>query len=333
MTKAYIIGTGAYLPERVVSNEEIAPLLGLDPAQIFKSSGIRCRRWAQAGTKTSELAAEALGRALANACADASEIDYLVFGTTTPDRFIPGTAATLQKLAGLRAVPALDIRSGCCSFLYAVQLAAALIGSEVARKVAICFAEIQSRWLDLSPQSGTISMLFGDGASAAIVSASVQKDALEVVDVLLGTDGSYADDLGIRSPGTEFGTFSTEHTHQHFQPRMKGQSVLLQANRKMPEACRKLLERNSLHVSDVAWMVPHQANENLLQQIARSLRLSFDRVVSVLSDYGNTSSASMGIALDSLRATCGLKAGEVLLMPAFGAGYTWGAAICRAVGA
>jgi 3-oxoacyl-[acyl-carrier-protein] synthase-3 len=362
--KALVTGTGIYVPERIVSNEEIAERLGLTPEQIFKSSGIHRRRWADAGTRTSQLAAHALRNALEDARLEANDVDYLILGTMTPDRFIPGSSPSVQNQLGLRQIPCLDIRATCCNALYGMQLARALVQSRAARHVAICLAEIQSAWLDLSPASGTISMLFGDGASALIVSAedSLDEDedkderrALEILDVLLATDGAYVDDLGIRCPGTEFGVSSArgveaasagasvteaseteanikEASAGDTYARMVGQSVILQASRKMVTACNALLARNNLAVEDVQWVVPHQANANLLAQVGRALRFppEWNGLISVLEDFGNTSSASLGLALDSLRRSGRIGEGDYLLLPAFGAGFTWGAGLCRA---
>jgi 3-oxoacyl-[acyl-carrier-protein] synthase-3 len=339
---AFIIGSGTCLPEVVVTNEEIAPRLDLQLEQIFKSSGIRRRRWVDDGVTTSTLAAAALQRALDDASLSPDGIDYLIFGTMTPDRFIPGSAPSVQHALGLREIPALDIRAACGNALYALQLARALINSNSAHNVAICLAEVQSPFLDLSPQSATLSMLFGDGASALIVSdrSEIANEGeaprLEVVDVFLATNGQYVDDLGIRCPGTEFGN-SRSHSPIDFAPdylpRMNGQSVILQASRRMVAASHTVLERNQLGAKDIRWVVPHQANANLLAQVARGLNLSDHdcEVISVLEEFGNTSSASMGIALDVLRQSNRIESGDYVLLPAFGAGFTWGAALCRAV--
>jgi 3-oxoacyl-[acyl-carrier-protein] synthase-3 len=178
-------------------------------------------------------------------------------------------------------------------------------------------------------------MLFGDGASALIVSGEKKAGALEILDIHLATDGTYVDDLGIRRPGTEFGTTCSPEqsdNQEDYSARMVGQSVILQASRKIVAACQTILERNHLQATDVRWMVPHQANANLLAQVARGLRFpaADGGVISVLEDYGNTSSASMGIALDTLRRSGRIEPGERILLPAFGAGFTWGAGLCIA---
>ena len=334
--KAYIVGTGMSVPDGVVTNEEIAESLGLEAAQIFKSSGIRRRRWAEAGMTTSSLGSAALGLALEDARLEKRDVDYLLFGTMTPDRFIPGSAPSVQKSLGLGEIPCLDIRGTCCNALYGLQLARALVASGTARNVAICLAEIQSAWLDISPASGTTSMLFGDGASALIVSGEHVDGSLEIIDIMLATDGSFVDDLGIRSPGTEFRTTraceSNAEQAVDFNPRMVGQSVIINASRKITAACQSVLKRHDLTPDGVRWMVPHQANANLLAHVARGLRFPTEGggVVTVLEDYGNTSSASMGMALDTLRRSGRIEAGDYLLLPAFGAGFTWGAGLCRA---
>jgi 3-oxoacyl-[acyl-carrier-protein] synthase-3 len=322
-----------YVPDRVVTNEEISEMLSLEPERIFKSSGIRRRHWVEAGTPTSDLAASALREAISGARIAADEIDYLLLGTMTPDRFIPGTAPQVQRTSELGRIPCLDIRAACCNALYGLQVAKSLVTSGAARIAALCLAEVQSAWLDLSPEGANTSMLFGDGASALIVSGERQDDSLEIVDILLATDGAYVDDLGIRSPGSEFAARpSANTTASDDKPRMNGQTVIRHAGRNIVEACNALLARNSLSIENVRWLVPHQANGNLLRQIARDLNLptDIDRVVSVIEEYANTSSASMGIALDTLRRSRRIMSGDYLLLPAFGAGFTWGAALCRA---
>jgi 3-oxoacyl-[acyl-carrier-protein] synthase III len=346
-TNAFITGSGSFLPENVITNEALTDTLGLEPERIFKSSGIRSRRWANDESATSSLAIAALAAALKDAGIAAAAVDYLLCGTMTPDRFVPGSAAAIQKGAGLGEIPCLDIRAACCNALYALQLASALVSSGVARHVAICLAEIQSRYLDLTPEAATTSMLFGDGAAAVIVSAEPRAGAIEILDVCLATDGSYIDDLGVRSPGTgcgrgvpPVGVFRDDQrgtgvppvdsARSNFFPRMNGQSVILQASRRMVAAGRGVLERNRIAAGDVRWIVPHQANANLLAQVARGLGANNAEVISVIEEFGNTSSASMGIALDTLRRSQKIERGDYLLLPAFAAGFTWGAALCQA---
>lgn len=332
---AFIIGTGSHVPDKIVTNEEIAEALDLSPEQIFRSSGIRRRRWAASGTTTSGMAASALTLALADAGCAPGDVDYLLMGTMTPDRYIPGSAPSVQRRAGLGEIPSLDLRAACCNMLYGLQMARALVVSGAARTVALCLAEIQSVWLDLSPASKHLSMLFGDGAAALIISSEQRPAAIEILDVAVATDGAYVDDLGIRRPGTEFGndlTTALAVEGGDYKAQMNGQSVILQATRRLLAICQEVLRRNQMTINDVGWIVPHQANANLLAQLARNLRFSTERerVVSLLEDYGNTSSASMGMAIDKLRRSGRLQPGDFILLPAFAAGFTWGAGLCRA---
>jgi 3-oxoacyl-[acyl-carrier-protein] synthase-3 len=321
-SRVYVVGSGSNLPARQVGNAELGLRLGLSPEQIEKSSGICSRRWAEEGETTSGLGAAALELAMRDAGVGASQVDYLIFGTMTPDVQIPGTAPAVQNLLRLGAIPCLDIRAACCNALYGLQIGSALIGSGVASCVALCLAEVQSAWLNLTPEDGTLSMLFGDGASALILSAQPRPGALEVLDVVLATDGQYADDLGVRVPGTRFGNGPGDRW-----PRMNGRTIILHASRKMTAACQELLGRNRLQSSDIHWLVPHQANLNLMKGLARALGLSADSLVSIIETTGNTSSASMGLALDHLRRSGRLQAGERVLLPAFAAGFTWGAGL------
>lgn len=333
--EAFIIGSGVQLPERVITNEEIAPTLGLEPDYIFKFSGIRRRRWVEPGVTTSSLASGALRQALDDACIRVEDVDYLIFGTMTPDRFIPGSGPSVQTALGLPEIPCLDIRATCCNALYGLQIAKALVTTGVARRVAICLAEVQSPWLDLSPQAATTSMLFGDGAAAILVSNEPQDGSIEILDIYLSANGTYTDELGIRSPGTEYGAALQDSMSKNlddYRPNMNGQLVILQASRRMIAACKTVLERNGLTTADIRWIVPHQANAKLLAQVARGIRFPVDKdgLVTVLEDTGNTSSASMGIALDKLRRSTAIRPNDYLLLPAFGAGFTWGAGLCRA---
>lgn len=320
--RVFVIGSGSKLPTRQVGNEELSPLLGLSAAQIEKSSGIQSRRWAAENETTSELGAAALGSAMLDAGVEPNQIDYLLVGTMTPDARIPGTAPNVQARLGLDAIPCLDIRAACCNALYALQIGAALIRSGVARCVAIVLAEVQSPWLSLTPEDGTLSMLFGDGAAALILRAEPRPGVLEISDVLLATDGQYADDLGIRAPGVRFGDSPSDR-----RPRMNGQTVIMHASRKMTAACQELLKRNRLEPAGVTWLVPHQANLNLMKGLQRSLGLPAEALVSVIETTGNTSSASMGLALDQLRRGGRLCTGQKILLPAFAAGFTWGAGL------
>jgi 3-oxoacyl-[acyl-carrier-protein] synthase III len=322
---SYIISTGSYLPNRVVTNDELGEMFEVVPSSIEKKSGIEERRWADKTEKTSDLAVRALLDSLSRRNLNPEAVSYLLVGTMSPDRFIPGCAPSIQAAAGLRQIPALDIRAGCCNLLYALQLADALLRCSKQGLVAITLAEIQSRYLSFAPEDAYLSMLFGDGAASMIVASEEESGALEILDILLETDGRFVNDLGVASPGTEFESNSLS------RPQMNGLGVISAAKRRLTATCREVLSRNELTIADIDWMVPHQANANLLRIIIDDLGFPDERLIKVLSTTGNTSSASMGIALHSLTQRSELKSNDLVLLAGFGTGFTWGAGLCRVV--
>ncbi len=323
----YITACGAALPERIVTNAELAPSLGVTPEWIEANSGIRERRWVAANQSASDLAAAAVCDALRQAHLKAEAIDYLIGGTLSPDYQVPGIAPLVQrKLDGCRMIPALDVRVGCAALLYSLQIARGLIASQAAKTI-ICFgAEAQSKGLDLNPRSAELSMLFGDGAGAVVVRQQPSSGlSLRVDDVWLATDGSFAEELGVRAPGTGNGARWLDDEPSLFLPKMNGRTVILHAVRKLADAAREILARNQLSLDQIDWIVPHQANLNLLRALGKKLEVNEDRIVVNLDRYGNTSGASAFLALHDAQAL--LKPGARILVVAFGAGFTWGAAL------
>ncbi len=324
----YLTAFGTALPERIVTNAELAPLLGVTPEWIETNSGIRERRWVNANQAASDLAHEAVKNALQKSEIKAEEIDYLIGGTLSPDYQVPGIAPLVQrKLEGCRMIPALDIRNGCASILYSLQIANGLIASKVAKNIMCFGAEAQSKGLDLNPRSAEISMLFGDGAGAFAVSHQpAPNSSLRVVEVLIESDGNFAEDLGVRSPGTANGAKWLDAAHQQF-PSMNGRTVILQAVRKLTDAAREILLRNHLSFDEIDLIIPHQANLNLLRALGKKLEVEENRIVVNLDRYGNTSGASAFIALAEAQESQRFKPNANILVLAFGAGFTWGAAL------
>jgi 3-oxoacyl-[acyl-carrier-protein] synthase-3 len=332
-------GYGAALPDRVVTNAELAPLLGVTPGWIEANSGIRERRWVPAHQATSDLAVAAVRDALSDAGTSAEQVDYLIGCTLSPDYQVPGIAPLVQrKLDGCRNVPAIDLRAGCAGILYSLQLARTLIESQTAHTV-VCFgAEAQSKGLDLQPRSPELSMLFGDGAGAVVVSREAKptdqarKRLVRIDDILVETDGRFAEDLIVRAPGTANGArwFDAEQlaTGLHYGS-MQGRSVILQAVRKLADAAIRISERNGIPLDEIDVVIPHQANANLLRSLAKKLSISEERIVSNVERFGNTSSASAFLALWQASRERRFHVGSYALILAFGAGFTWGAALCR----
>jgi 3-oxoacyl-[acyl-carrier-protein] synthase-3 len=296
------------------------------------NSGIRARRWVSADQATSELAAEAVHAALRDAGLGAEQLDYLIGGTLSPDYQVPGITPLVQRrLAGCRLVPALDVRAGCAAILYSLQVAQGLLAAGAAQHLACFGAEAQSKGLDIHPRAAELSMLFGDGAGAVLVSRAPKTEglSLRLLDVLIATDGSFAEDLIVRAPGTANGAHWFAETSARFGA-MNGRTVILQAVRKLSEAALEITARNGLTLEQINVIVPHQANLNLLQVLGKRLGLSMERIVVNVDRYGNTSGASAFLALQQAQAEKRFRAGAYVLVLAFGAGFTWGAALCRA---
>jgi len=328
----YLNGFGAALPEREISNAKLAPQLGVTPEWIEANSGIRTRRWVNAEQSASQLGAAAVQAALQDAGLAADQLDYLIGGTLSPDYQVPGIAPLVQRaLPGCRTIPALDVRVGCAAILYSLQLAQGLLASGAAQQVACFGAEAQSKGLDLQPRSAELSMLFGDGAGALIASRAPRPTglSLRLLDVLIGSDGSFAEDLCVRAPGTANGARWCNETDSPFGA-MNGRTVILQAVRKLGEAAQTITARNGLTLDQIDVIVPHQANLNLLQTLGKRLGISADRFVINVDRYGNTSGASAFLALEQAKQEQRWRAGAYGLLLAFGAGFTWGAALCQA---
>jgi 3-oxoacyl-[acyl-carrier-protein] synthase III len=333
----YIIGCGAALPERVVSNAELAQLLDVTPDWIEANSGIRERRWVGANQATSDLAAQAVSDALLDAGVGAEEVDYLIGCTLSPDYQTPGVAPLVQrKIVGCGQIPAVDLRVACSAILYSLQIGSSLIESKTAKTV-ICFgAEAQSKGLDVSHRSAELSMLFGDGAGALVLSGEPQSKGhhtcLEVIDVLTATDGNFAEDLIVRAPGTANGgrwLDAGQLAANLHQGSMNGRTVIMQAVKKMTAAATEILRRNGVAVEQVSAVIPHQANANLLRVLSNRLQMPQQRVVSNIDFLGNTSGASAFLALWQAQRERRLNGDSYALILAFGAGFTWGAALCK----
>jgi 3-oxoacyl-[acyl-carrier-protein] synthase-3 len=329
----YLTGFGAALPEREITNAELAPQLGVTPEWIETNSGIRTRRWATADESASSLATAAVHAALHDAHLEGAQLDYLISATLSPDYQVPGMAPLVQRnLTNCRLIPALDIRTGCTAILYSLQLAEGLLKAGAAQHVACVAAEAQSKGLDIHPRSADLSMLFGDGAGALIAATQphAPRPALRLHDVLIATDGAFAEDLIVRAPGTANGAhWSGDKTSA--RPAMNGRTVILQALRKLDTAAREITQRNGLTLEQLDVIVPHQANLNLLRTLAQRLALPLERFVINVDRYGNTSGASAFLALHQAYAEKRFRADSYVLILAFGAGFTWGAALLQVV--
>lgn len=323
MTHAAITGVGAYLPERRLTNADLAASVDTSDEWITTRTGISERRLAADDQATSDLAAESALAALADAGLTAADIDLLVLGTSSPDMIFPSTSCLTAAKIGATC-PAVDVLAACTSFVYALHSAATAIESGRARRVLVIGADTLTRHVDFSDRGTCV--LFGDGAGAVVLEAS---DDAGVLGIDLGADGTRPEVLQIPAGGSAMPA-TCERLEQGLQyVQMNGQEVFKFAVRVIPRTTRKALAASHLGVGDITWLVPHQANQRILDTVADRLKLPHDRVYSGIALTGNTSAASIPLAMNDLYTGGNLHPGDVLALVGFGAGLTWGAAVVR----
>jgi len=323
MTYAAITAVASWLPERRLTNADLERMVDTNDEWIRTRTGISERRVAAEGEATSDLAARAGALALERAGLQAEDVDMLIVATSSPDMAFPSTACLAQAKMGLTC-PAFDLNAACTGFIYGLHVATSVIESGRARNVLLIGAEVLTRLVDFTDRSTCI--LFGDGAGAVVVQASQTPG---VLGVHLGADGTGADLLNVPAGGTAIpltpGNISSGLQYMH----MNGNEVFKFAVRAIPKVTRQALHESHLKASDIDWLVPHQANERITNTVGERLGIAHERVVNSIALTGNTSTASIPLALDSLYSAGDLKAGQVLALVGFGAGLTFGAAIVR----
>jgi 3-oxoacyl-[acyl-carrier-protein] synthase-3 len=322
-----ILGTGSYAPERILTNGDLAKMVDTSDEWIRARSGIRERRIAAAGEATSDLAVEASKRALRDAGVDASEIDLVVVATVTPDSPMPSTSCIIQHKLGVPTTAAcFDLNAACSGFIYALDTACAMLASGRYRKALVIGAEKLSSVVDWQDR-GTC-LLFGDGAGAAVVGLS-DTPGIGLIGTRLGALGEDTDLLCIPAGGSRLPTSAeTIASGGHFI-KMKGKEVFKLAVRVMEEAARDILEQHGIPATQIGLVIPHQANLRIIDAIAQYLELPVERFFVNVDRYGNTSAASIPIALDEARKGGRIKPGDLTLLVAFGAGLTYGSALIR----
>jgi len=320
MTRIYsrIVGTGSYLPAHILTNEDLEKRIETTSEWIVERTGIRERHIAAEGELTSDLAQKAAESALEAAGMDAGDIELIVVATTTSDRIFPSTACVLQAKLGItNSCPALDVQAVCSGFVYAVSVADQFIRSGQVKTALVVGAETLSRITDWTDRSNC--MLWGDGAGAVILRASEQPG---IIATHLHADGRYQDLLFVD------GGVSLKKEGACYM-RMSGNAVFKMAVNTLDAIVDETLAANGLQKSDIDWLVPHQANIRIIQATARKLGMSMDRVVVTVDRHGNTSAASIPLALDTAVREGRIKAGERVLMEAFGGGFTWGSVLVQ----
>ncbi len=320
---ARIIGMGAYLPSRVLTNADLEKMVDTTEDWIVSRTGMKERRIAADDEFTSTMGVRAAQEALASAGLSADGIDLIIVATSTSDYVFPSTAALIQSALGARNIPAFDLQAACTGFLYGLEMAKAYIESNLYQTVLLVASEKLSSIVNY--QDRRTCVLFGDGAAAAVISHKGK--GLAIKEVCLGSDGEQADLLmipagGSRQPASE----ETVKEQKHFIL-MQGQEVFKHAVRRMESSAKACLEKAHLEESDIKWLIPHQANERIIDAMAKRFDISSDRVIKTVHKYGNTSASGLAIALCEMLKEQDVKDKDTLMLVAFGAGFTWGAAI------
>ncbi len=320
--RAVIAGTGSALPVRCVSNAELAETVDTSDEWIVERTGIRSRYIAGEGETTATLATEAAGKALAAAGIAAADVDLIILATATPDQTFPASATKVQAALGINDCVAFDVQAVCSGFLYAMSVADSMIRAGSASTAIVIGAETFSRILDWEDR--TTCVLFGDGAGAVVLRATDVEDsnaAPGILSVKLHADGRHNQLLYVDGGPSTTGTVG--------KLRMKGQEVFRHAVTNLASVLREVSEAAGIAVSDIDWVVPHQANRRILDATARKLGLAPERVVVTVDRHANTSAASVPLAFDAAVSDGRIKRGDLIVFEAMGGGFTWGAAIAR----
>lgn len=317
MSFARILGTGSYLPSRTLTNADLEKIVDTTATWIKERTGIEKRHLVSDGETCCDLAEVAARRALDVAGLSASDLDLILVATTTPDQVFPSTACLLQSRLGAGGCAAFDLQAVCAGFVYAMGVADKFIRTGSAKRVLVVGAETLSRILNWNDR--TTCVLFGDGAGAVVLGAA---DEPGVISTHLHADGAYKDLLQVP------GGVGNGHPDRQFIE-MKGNEVFRVAVTTLGRIVDETLEANGLSKSDIDWLIPHQANMRIIQATARKLDLPMERVVVTVADHGNTSAASIPLAFDQAVRDGRIRRGEMILMEAFGGGFTWGSVLLR----
>ncbi|HEX8038283.1 MAG TPA: beta-ketoacyl-ACP synthase III [Chryseosolibacter sp.] len=326
-----IAGLGHHVPEKIITNEYLSTLMDTSNEWIIERTGIEQRRWVDPAKDTvANMSAKAARMALERAGLSEKDIDFIVFATITPDYFFPGSGVLVGRELGVPGVPALDIRNACSGFIYALSVADQFIKTGMYRTVLVIGAEIQSTALDVSTRGRNTAAIFGDGAGAAILQPAGKPGILSTH---LHSDGRYAEDLYIRDPGSSRPNAERQPEQiadtSTYKVVMNGNQVFKHAIVRFAEVIREALEANGLKKEDLNLLVPHQANLRISEHIREKMELREDQVYNNIMRYGNTTAASIPIAMSEAWAEGKIRENDLLCLAAFGSGFTWASALIR----
>ena len=318
VTRAAIMGLGMHVPPRILTNHDLEAMVATTDAWIVERTGIRTRHIAEAHEAASDMAIPASLAALQDANLRPEDLDLIICATTTPDMIFPATACLVQDRIGATRAGAFDLLAACSSFVYGVISGAQAIGSGVARHVLVVGAEVLTKLVDW--QDRATCVLIGDGAGAVVMGPARNGGLRSVV---VGADGSAGDMLKLPAGGSRIPISQPAIDQNLHRARMDGQAVFKLAVRVVPDAIRQAVDRAGLTMDDIACIVPHQANRRILEAIARAMNLPFDRFVSTVETYGNTSAASVPISIWEAVRAGRIREGDHIVLAAFGGGFTW----------
>lgn len=326
--RAMITGTGMYVPDRVCTNFDLEKLMDTSDEWIRERTGIEERRFVEPGTGPAELASHATRQALENAGRTPEDIDFIIFATLSPEYFFPGSGCVLQAQLGLPGIGALDIRNQCTGFIYGLSIADQYIRSGMYKCIVVVGAEVQSVGLNMSTSGRDTAVLFGDGAGAAVVEASddIQRG---VVSTHLHADGRYIRELWMEHPGCLLRPITSEMlVDGSMEPKMDGRKVFKHAVVRFVTAIEEALSANRLSADDVSLIIPHQANLRITEAVAERFG-GMKKIFSNIHKYGNTTAASIPIALHEAVLQSRLRKNDYVVLVAFGSGFTWGSALIK----
>ena len=330
MKRSTIKGVGFYVPEKVVTNQDLTKFMDTSDEWIKTRSGIEERHWVEGNEATSDLAIPASLNAMKMAGVSPEEIDLVVVGTISGDYFFPGVSAQLQDKLGLGNIAAFDIKAACSAFVYSLSIADQFIRSGQYKTVLVVGAEAQSKFVNKSTEGRDIAVLFGDGAGAAILQATEEES--RVLSTHLHCQGKDMKNLWMEGPGSsgnnQINTLTIEQG-QSYEPFMNGKEVFKNAVARFPEVIQEAMDENNLSMDDVALIIPHQANLRIIQSVAKRMKVDISKFYANIQKYGNTTAASIPIALCEAVEEGKIKKGDTIILAAFGAGYTWASAAIR----
>ena len=329
MNNVYISGTGYNVPNRIVTNDELSNYMDTSDEWISERTGIKERRYIDSEMGPSDLAIPAVEKALSNASLTVYDIDMIIFATSTPDYYAPGSGCLLQDKMGFNNIGALDIRVQCSGFIYGLSIAEQYIKNGTFDNILLVGAEVQSTAMDLSTRGRDVAVIFGDGAGAAIISKT--NDDKGILSSHLHSEGKYAKELWLETPSSKLNPrFSDDliKNGSHFL-KMNGREVFKNAVRRFPEVILEALNSNNLDVNDIDLLIPHQANLRITQMIQKKLKLDDSKVFSNIHKFGNTTAASVPIALAEANEKKLIKDNDIVLLAAFGSGFAWGSTLIK----